>query len=138
MSRIKRPSHHRDAPRCGPTSQSLSYRCASARGARPARCTCRWAPSSSAGEPRASHHEIGKSSCRRVRLHGRSGELIGVGLGVAAAFPILINVFEAKWALPWEAIAVIAGLATGVSALGAGIVERSLMSEPPWRIPRTS
>ena len=51
---------------------------------------------------------------------------------------MLINVFEAKLTLPLDAIAVITELAIGVSALGAGIVERSLMSEPPWRIPRAS
>jgi hypothetical protein len=84
---------------------------------------------------------ITKSASHRAgefAFTGAAATLIGVGLGVAAAFPMLINVFEAKWALPWDAIAVIAGLATGVSALGAGIVERSLMSELPWRIPRTS
>ncbi len=69
---------------------------------------------------------------------GAAATLIGVGLRVAAAFAMLINVFEAKWALPWNAVAVIAGLATGVSTLGPCIVERSLMSEPPWRIPRAS
>ena len=69
---------------------------------------------------------------------GAAARLPGVGLGVAAAFPMLINVFEAKLTLPLDAIAVITELAIGVSALGAGIVERSLMSEPPWRIPRTS
>jgi predicted lysophospholipase L1 biosynthesis ABC-type transport system permease subunit len=71
-------------------------------------------------------------------LTGAAATLIGVGLRVAAAFPMLINVVEAKWALPWNAVAVIAGLATGVSTLGPCIVERSLMSEPPWRIPRAS
>ena len=69
---------------------------------------------------------------------GAAATLPEVGLGVAAAFPMLINVFEAKLTLPLDAIAVITELAIGVSALGAGIVERSLMSEPPWRVPRTS
>jgi hypothetical protein len=69
---------------------------------------------------------------------GAAAQLEVEDIHEAAAFPMLINVFEAKLTLPLDAIAVITGLAMGVSALGAGIVERSLMSEPPWRIPRTS
>jgi putative ABC transport system permease protein len=69
---------------------------------------------------------------------GAAATLIGVGLGILAAWPVVILVFEAKWTFPWGAIAVIAGLAIGASALGGGLVGRSLMSERPWRILSTS
>jgi putative ABC transport system permease protein len=65
---------------------------------------------------------------------GAAATIIGVGLGVLAAAPVVVWVFEAKWVMPWAAIATIAALAIGACAVGGGLVGRALMSERPWRI----
>ncbi|MEZ5937889.1 MAG: FtsX-like permease family protein [Hyphomonadaceae bacterium] len=69
---------------------------------------------------------------------GAAGTLIGVGMGVLAAFPVVHWVFEAHWTFPWATVGVIAALAVGVSALGGGLVGLALLSQRPAQVLRGS
>ncbi|MEO0981839.1 MAG: FtsX-like permease family protein [Pseudomonadota bacterium] len=70
-------------------------------------------------------------------LAGGAGAVLGAALGVGAAYPIVVQIFEAEWSFPWrEALGVI-GLAVGVSALGGAGVGAATMAHPPMRVLRS-
>ncbi len=73
-----------------------------------------------------------------VGVAGASAVLIGVLIGVAASYPIVVNVFEAKWSAPWLPISIIVLSATIVCIMGGLVVGLKLLSEKPSRTLRAS
>ena len=71
-------------------------------------------------------------------LAGAAGALIGAGLGIGAAYPIVTQVFEATWTWPIREAAWVIGLAIGVSATGGAIVGASTLAHPPARVLRSA
>jgi len=69
-------------------------------------------------------------------LAGAAGAVIGALLGVGAAYPVVVNVFEASWSWPWREALTVVGLAVGVSALGGAAVGWSTLSQPPMQVLR--
>ncbi|MEM7768519.1 MAG: FtsX-like permease family protein, partial [Pseudomonadota bacterium] len=69
-------------------------------------------------------------------LAGAAGALIGAALGVGAAYPIVVQVFEAQWSWPWREVGAVFALAVGVSALGGASVGWRTLSQPPMRVLR--
>ncbi len=65
---------------------------------------------------------------------GAAGAIIGAGLGIAGAYPIVTQVFEAEWTFPWRESLGIAGLAIGISALGGMSVGIATLRQKPARI----
>ncbi|MEP1231421.1 MAG: FtsX-like permease family protein [Litorimonas sp.] len=65
---------------------------------------------------------------------GAAGALIGAGLGIAGAYPIVTQVFEAQWRFPWKESLGIAGLAITVSAFGGMSVGIATLRQKPARI----
>lgn len=69
-------------------------------------------------------------------LAGGAGALIGTVLGVGAAYPIVVNVFEAQWSFPlWQVLSVI-GFAIFVSAVGGAGVGIATLSKTPAQVLR--
>ncbi|MEO0878471.1 MAG: FtsX-like permease family protein, partial [Pseudomonadota bacterium] len=71
-------------------------------------------------------------------LAGSIAALLGVAMGLAAAYPVVVYVFEARWALPVEPIATIAAAAIAVAAIGGGLVGAALLSLRPAQILRSA
>jgi len=65
---------------------------------------------------------------------GTAGAVIGAGLGISGAYPIVTQVFEAEWTFPWRESVGIAALAIGVSALGGISVGIATLRQKPARI----
>ena len=65
---------------------------------------------------------------------GGAGAVIGSVLGLAGAYPIVTQVFEAKWQFPWQESLGIAGLAITISALGGMSVGIATLRQKPARI----
>jgi len=65
---------------------------------------------------------------------GACGAIIGAGIGIAGAYPIVIQVFEAEWVFPWREALGIAGLAIGISALGGLSVGLATLRQKPGKI----
>ncbi|MEM9705226.1 MAG: FtsX-like permease family protein [Pseudomonadota bacterium] len=63
---------------------------------------------------------------------------LGAAMGVAAATPIVINVFEASWTTPWGSIATAASIAIVAAATGGAIVGANALSEKPAQALRAS
>ena len=57
--------------------------------------------------------------------------LQGVGLGYAAAWPVVVKVFEAKWSVDWAGLAVLLGGASGMAALGGVLAAFQALSKRP-------
>ncbi len=71
-------------------------------------------------------------------ITGGAGAVIGALLGVGAAYPIVVNVFEATWTWPWAELASIIGLALAISAIGGAIVGLSTLAHPAARVLRSA
>ena len=65
---------------------------------------------------------------------GAAGAIIGAGLGISGAYPIVTQVFEAKWSFPWRESLGIAGVAIGVSLLGGISVGIATLRQKPAKI----
>ena len=65
---------------------------------------------------------------------GAAGAIIGAGLGIAGAYPIVTQVFEAQWSFPWRESLGIAGLSIGISALGGMSVGIATLRQKPAKI----
>jgi len=65
---------------------------------------------------------------------GACGAIIGAGIGIAGAYPIVIHVFEAEWFFPWRESIGIAGLAIGISAVGGLSVGIATLRQKPGKI----
>jgi len=69
-------------------------------------------------------------------IAGAVAAFLGVLMGVGAAYPVVINIFEAQWHLPWDTILLVSGfaiLAAGIGGIFTGLVA---LSQPPARVLR--
>jgi putative ABC transport system permease protein len=55
----------------------------------------------------------------------------GVGLGAAAAWPIVVKVFEAHWSVDWAGVAALVGGAVFVAGLGGVLAALQALSKRP-------
>ena len=55
----------------------------------------------------------------------------GVGLGCAAAWPIVVRVFEASWSLDWGGVAALVLGAGGLATLGGVLAALAALAQPP-------
>jgi len=55
----------------------------------------------------------------------------GVGLGYAAAWPVVVHVFEAKWSVDWGGVALLLGGASGLAAAGGLLASFQALSKRP-------
>lgn len=70
-------------------------------------------------------------------LTGAAASLIGTAIGIAAAWPVVTQQFEAVWITPWPEVGVILAATIFVSAIGGLIVGRSTLQHPPMRVLRS-
>ncbi|PHR92692.1 MAG: oxidoreductase [Robiginitomaculum sp.] len=68
---------------------------------------------------------------------GGAGALIGAAIGVAGAYPIVTQVFEAQWTFPWHEVALVIGLAILISAIGGMSVGISTLARRPAQVLRS-
>ncbi len=57
--------------------------------------------------------------------------LAGVALGAAAAWPVVVKVFEARWAFDWGGIALLVGGAAGLTGIGGLLAALQALSKRP-------
>jgi putative ABC transport system permease protein len=57
--------------------------------------------------------------------------LAGVGLGAAAAWPVVVKVFEAQWRVDWAGVASLTGGAAGLTAIGGALAALQALSRRP-------
>ncbi|HEY3694745.1 ABC transporter permease [Phenylobacterium sp.] len=57
--------------------------------------------------------------------------LAGVGLGYAAAWPVVVKVFEAHWSVDWTGIAAVVGGAALLAGLGGALASLHALARPP-------
>lgn len=57
--------------------------------------------------------------------------IAGVALGYAAAWPVVVRVFEATWSVDWGGVAALLGGATGLAALGGLLAALQALSRRP-------
>jgi len=55
----------------------------------------------------------------------------GVGLGYAAAWPVVVKVFEAKWSVDWAGVAALLGGASAIAAVGGLLASFQALSKRP-------
>jgi len=55
----------------------------------------------------------------------------GVGLGYAAAWPVVVKVFEAHWSVDWAGVAALLGGACGLAAIGGILASFQALSQRP-------
>jgi putative ABC transport system permease protein len=57
--------------------------------------------------------------------------LAGVGLGAAAAWPVVVKVFEAQWSVDLAGVASLTGGAAGLTAIGGALAALQALSRRP-------
>jgi putative ABC transport system permease protein len=62
---------------------------------------------------------------------GAIAGLAGVGLGVAAAWPVVALVFEARWSVDWAGVAALVGGAVLLAALGGTLAAAHALAKRP-------
>jgi putative ABC transport system permease protein len=55
----------------------------------------------------------------------------GVLFGVAAAWPVVVKIFEARWSIDWSGILVLLTGATGLASVGGLIAASLALSQRP-------
>ena len=55
----------------------------------------------------------------------------GVVLGYAAAWPIVVRVFETQWSVDWGGVALLLGVASGLAAIGGLMASFQALSKQP-------
>ncbi|MDH4386316.1 MAG: FtsX-like permease family protein [Caulobacter sp.] len=63
--------------------------------------------------------------------------VFGVALGYAAAWPVVVLVFEAKWSVDWGGVVALVGAAAGLAALGGLLAAAQALSRRPAPVLRT-
>jgi len=63
--------------------------------------------------------------------------LFGTVMGVAAAYPVITQIFEAEWTMPWLPMAITSGFAIAAASIGGLVVGISTLSHPPARVLRS-
>ena len=71
-------------------------------------------------------------------LAGGAGALLGAIIGIGASWPIVVQVFEAKWRFPLIPALIIMGAAILVSAIGGLVVGRSTLQQSAARVLRSA
>jgi putative ABC transport system permease protein len=61
----------------------------------------------------------------------------GVALGYAAAWPVVVKVFEATWSVDWTGVATLVGGAAGLAAVGGLLAAAQALSRRPAPVLRT-
>ena len=61
----------------------------------------------------------------------------GVALGYAAAWPVVVKVFEAKWSVDWTGVAALLGGAAGLAFVGGLLAAMQALSKRPAPVLRT-
>ena len=70
-------------------------------------------------------------------LTGAVASLIGTAIGIAAAWPVVTQQFEAAWTTPWLEVSIILAATILVSAIGGLVVGRATLQHPPMRVLRS-
>ena len=63
--------------------------------------------------------------------------LAGVGLGAAAAWPVVALVFQAQWSVDWSGVTSLTGGAAGLTALGGALAALRALSRRPAPVLRS-
>jgi putative ABC transport system permease protein len=63
--------------------------------------------------------------------------LAGVGLGAAAAWPVVVKVFHAQWSVDWAGVMTLTGGAAGLTALGGALAALQALSRHPAPVLRS-
>jgi putative ABC transport system permease protein len=71
-------------------------------------------------------------------LAGLAAAILGTAMGVAAAYPVVVNVFEAKWRFAWGPVLAVGGFAVISAALGGAMVGWATLSSRPARVLRSA
>ncbi len=69
-------------------------------------------------------------------IAGAAAAFLGAVMGVGAAYPVVINVFEAKWHFPWATILTVSGFAVLAAAVGGAITGIVALSQSPAQVLR--
>lgn len=85
----------------------------------------------------ASHGEILLLYAGEFALAAGVAAAIGTLIGLVAAYPIVAQVFEATWILPWQPALLIIGSAVFVSAVGGTLVGIATLARTPAEVLRT-
>jgi putative ABC transport system permease protein len=64
-------------------------------------------------------------------LVGAIAGAAGIGLGYAAAWPVVVKVFEARWSIDWAGVAALLGAASGLAAVGGLAAAFQALSRRP-------
>ncbi|MGI9169458.1 MAG: ABC transporter permease, partial [Caulobacteraceae bacterium] len=67
---------------------------------------------------------------------GAIAGLAGVALGYAAAWPVVVQVFEAAWSVDWAGVAALVAGASGLAAAGGLLAARRALAQRPAAILR--
>jgi putative ABC transport system permease protein len=63
--------------------------------------------------------------------------LAGVGLGAAAAWPVVALVFQARWSIDWAGVMALTGGAAGLTAAGGILAALQALSKRPAPVLRS-
>ncbi len=85
----------------------------------------------------ATRGEVLRLYAMEFAFAGTVATFIGSLMGVGAAWPVVTQVFEAEWSMPWAPMLVVSGFAIAAAALGGLIVGLSTLSHPPARVLRS-
>ena len=69
-------------------------------------------------------------------IAGAAAALLGAIMGVGAAYPVVVNVFEAQWHFPWTTIFAVSGFAVLAAAIGGAITGAVALSQSPAQVLR--
>ena len=70
-------------------------------------------------------------------IAGAASAALGALIGVGAAYPVVVNVFEATWHVPWATLLIISGFAILSAAFGGAITGMVVLSRSPAQVLRT-
>jgi len=85
----------------------------------------------------ASQGEILRLYAAEFGLAAGVAALLGTAIGVAAAYPVVVFVFEAKWSLPWQPAAAVIASAVALAAAGGAAAGYAALSRRPADVLRT-
>ena len=63
--------------------------------------------------------------------------LAGVGLGTAAAWPVVVKVFQAQWSVDWAGVATLIGGAALLTGIGGALAAIQALSRRPAPVLRS-
>ena len=69
--------------------------------------------------------------CWNTALVGVIAGAAGVGLGYAAAWPVVVKVFQTHWSVDWAGVAALLGGAGLIAALGGLLAAFQALSKRP-------